>query len=304
MAAVAALVGVSCTGDVTTTLPSSTGGTPAISPPRPASGSIVIGAEQWPACLNPITACSSATWYWYTVGEQVLPYAMVLDLQGNFEASPLLTEAPTLDNGLITQNPFTLTYKLNPVANWSDSTPITSKDFAFTWKAIMHTLGAYSTAGYDRISSIDTSDPKTAVIAFNSVFVDWADLFGGVSQGLLEAHAFPKFENDPKPNLKDEMLHSLPFSGGPWVMKSWTKDLAVLTRKLLMMIDRMLLKSCAIPPVRLPIASIFCACTSCCSVRWRSVMSWLVPTRRWTVPVHPPPPDLPCAADAARRPAG
>ena len=31
----------------------------------------------------------------------------------------------------------------------------------------MNTSGAYTTVGYDQITSIDTSDPKTAVIAFN-----------------------------------------------------------------------------------------------------------------------------------------
>ena len=52
--------------------------------------------------------------------EQVLPYAMVLDLNGNFVASPLLSEAPTLDNGGITQNPFTITYKISDkaVSSW------------------------------------------------------------------------------------------------------------------------------------------------------------------------------------------
>ena len=92
--------------------------------------------------------------------EQVLPYAMVLDLNGNFVASPLLTEAPTLDNGGITQNPFTITYHLNPNANWSDGTPITSSDFDFTWRAILNTTGAYTTTGYNQIKSIVTTDPK------------------------------------------------------------------------------------------------------------------------------------------------
>ncbi len=193
-------------------------------------GSIVVGAEQWPECVNPITSCSSATWYWYSVAEHVMPYAMVLNLQGNFVASPLLVEAPTLDNGGITQNPFTIRFKINPTATWADGKPITSADFDFTWRAIMNTTGAYTTVGYNQITSIDTTDPKTAVIKFKKTFVDWPDLFGGVYQGILERAAFPKFANDPKPNLKDEMQSSIPFSGGPWVLKSWSKDQAVLVR--------------------------------------------------------------------------
>jgi peptide/nickel transport system substrate-binding protein len=109
LSAVAGLVAVACGGAKTS---SGSSASPTRGPTR--GGSIVLGAEQWPECVNPITSCSSATWTWYSVLEQVLPYAMVLDLNGNFVASPLLTEAPTLDNGGITQNPFTITYHLNP----------------------------------------------------------------------------------------------------------------------------------------------------------------------------------------------
>jgi len=193
-------------------------------------GSIVIGAEQWPECINPINECSSATWTWYSVLEHVLPYAMVLDLNGNFVASPTLAEAPTLDNGGITQNPFTITYKINPDAVWADGTPITSADFDFTWKSILNTTGAYTTVGYSSIDTIDTTDPKTAVIKFKDVFVDWPDLFGGVYQGIFEKAAFPKENASAKPNLAKEMKTSIPFSGGPWVLKSWSKDQAVFTR--------------------------------------------------------------------------
>jgi len=162
--------------------------------------------------------------------EHVLGYAMVLDLNGNFVASPLLTEAPTLDNGGITQNPFTITYKISDKAVWADGSPITSADFDFTWKAILNTTGAYTTVGYTSIDSIDTTDPKSAAIKFKDVFVDWPDLFGGVYQGIFEKAAFPKQANSAKPNLAKEMQNSIPFSGGPWVLKSWSKDQAVFTR--------------------------------------------------------------------------
>jgi len=221
--AVVSIVAAACGGKATPTATTS-----AAKPVK--GGSIVVGAEQWPECVNPINECSSATWTWYSVLEHVLGYAMVLDLNGNFVASPLLTEAPTLDNGGITQNPFTITYKISDKAVWADGSPITSADFDFTWKAILNTTGAYTTVGYTSIDSIDTSDPKTAVIKFKDTFVDWPDLFGGVYQGLFEKAAFPKFANDPKPNLKNEMQDNIPFSGGPWVLKSWSKEQAVFTR--------------------------------------------------------------------------
>jgi peptide/nickel transport system substrate-binding protein len=199
-------------------------------PTRPASprgGSIVVGSD-WPECLNPINGCASATGAWWTVLQHVLPHAMVLDEDGNWVASPLLVEAPSLANGGLTEEPFTVTYHLNPKAIWADGTPITSSDFEFTWRALMNTEAAYNTAGYDLIESIDATDPKTALIRFKDVYVDWPDLFGGPQGGLLEKAAFPQFADDPNPNLTDEMQQSIPFSGGPWILKSWTTAQAVL----------------------------------------------------------------------------
>jgi peptide/nickel transport system substrate-binding protein len=145
-------------------------------------------------------------------------------------ASPLLDEAPTLDNGGLQQGPpFTVTFNISDAAVWEDGSPITSADFDFTWKAIMNTPGAYTTVGYDQIETIDTTDPKTAVITFKDVYVDWPDLFGGVYQGLFKAAAFP--DADPeKPNLEAEMQSEFPFSGGPWILQSWSKDEAVLVK--------------------------------------------------------------------------
>jgi peptide/nickel transport system substrate-binding protein len=157
-----------------------------------------------------------------------MPRAMELDAKGNFLPSALLLEGPSLENGGLTKDPFTITYHLNPEANWADGTPISSKDFDLTWRAIMNTTGAYQTAGYDQITSIDTNDPKTAVVHLKSVYADWADLFGGAYGGLLEEAAFPRYLNDPTPDLANEMQTEIPFSGGPWVLGSFTPGKIVL----------------------------------------------------------------------------
>jgi peptide/nickel transport system substrate-binding protein len=221
---VVAIVATACGGG--TKAPSPTGSAPGA---IPKGGSIVIGAEQWPECVNPITSCSSATWYWYSVGLHVVARAMVMDLKGTFVASPLLAEAPTLENGGITQSPFTVTFKISDKAVWEDGSPITSKDFDFTWRAIMNTPGAYNRTGYDQLESIDTTNDKQAVLKFKDVYVDWGDMFGGVYAGIYKKAAFPSADAE-KPNLKSEMQDSIPFSGGPWKLQAWSKDQAVLVR--------------------------------------------------------------------------
>ena len=152
VAVVLTMVTVACSSSST----SSNGG----SSTQPHSGgSAVFGAEQWPQCLNPITSCSFASWYFYTVQEHIMPQMMRLSVDNKFEASPLITSAPSIDNGGVKQvgKGMDVTYHMNPNAVWADGSPITSADLDFTWKAIMNTTGTISTSGYDQITSIDTS---------------------------------------------------------------------------------------------------------------------------------------------------
>lgn len=192
--------------------------------PASVGGSVVFAAEQWPECLNPVTSCANASWLTWSVIHHVLPKLMEVDEAGNYQASPLITEAPSLENGLITEDPFTITFNLDPEAVWNDGTPITSEDIRFTWRAILDSTGTLSTSGYDLITDIDTSDPATAVVEFEQNYAPWADLFGGGTQFVLKADEFTSTDT------ADEMLDMISFSGAPWILDSWGSEEAVLLR--------------------------------------------------------------------------
>jgi peptide/nickel transport system substrate-binding protein len=235
---IALLTIASCTGGGAHPSPSpsrSPSATPSGAPetpsfPPPQGGEAVFGAEQWPECVNPITACAAFDWTWYTVLEHVLPRAMQLDVRGNFVASPLLVEAPTLENGGVTEDPFTVRYRISEAAVWEDGTPITSTDFRFTWRALVSTKNAFRTAGYDLIEDIDATDPRVAIIRFSEAYAPWPDLFGGPTGFVLKAAAFPNKARQEDPDLSERMMDNMPFSGGPWILRSWTRDGAVLVR--------------------------------------------------------------------------
>jgi peptide/nickel transport system substrate-binding protein len=188
-------------------------------------GSIVLGAEQFPTCLNSVNQCGTWSWLGWAVTQHVLPKAMTITTEGTFAATPLLTEAPSPENGAIKQDPFSITYRINPSAVWDDGSPITSADFEFTWQAHMKTKGSVFTNGYDKITSVDTKDPRTAVVHFKDVFADWQDLFGGNTDFVLKKAAFPG-----GPEISKEMTTEIPFSGGPWIIKTYSKNQLVLVR--------------------------------------------------------------------------
>jgi len=60
-------------------------------------GQIVIGAEQWPGCLNPITECANSSWYQWLVG---FPLSMgVYDTtnDGDYKLTPLMASEPVVE---------------------------------------------------------------------------------------------------------------------------------------------------------------------------------------------------------------
>ena len=216
LAAILALVAASCSSGKTNT------------PATPKKGgSIVVAAEQWLTCMNPLTSCNGALWQ-NILNWQVMPRLSQWDEHTNLVHSDLTTEVPSLTNGGITKSPFTVTYHLNPKAVWADGTPITSKDVRFTWLAKKNTKGVYATAGYDLITDVDASVPQTVVIKFKSIYTDWPDLFGGNDAGILEAAAFPNNKNADL--TKVLQTGPLPFSGGPWIQQTFTTTESVFVR--------------------------------------------------------------------------
>ncbi len=112
----------------------------------------------------------------------------------------------------------TLTIHLNPAAVWDDGSPITSKDLECGWKANRHTPGSIQTAGYDKISSIDTSDAKTTVVHFTERYAAYKNLFSG-SGGVIKADSVRTCDD-----ISADFHDSIPFSGRPFKMESWSKD--------------------------------------------------------------------------------
>ncbi len=185
-------------------------------------GEIVLALEQWPECLNPVTSCANAATTLWSVLVHVLPGLMDYDVDNNIGASPVLVEAPTVDNGgavLNDDGTLTITYSLNPEARWSDGTPITSTDVWFTWRAILDTEGSLNTIGYDLITDVNHDDPQTAVVTFSEAYAPWRYLFGA----LVPAHAF-----GGDTDISGFWNELIPISGGPWLQESWSSEQNIL----------------------------------------------------------------------------
>jgi ABC-type transport system substrate-binding protein len=60
-------------------------------------GQIVIGAEQWPECLNPITECANSSWMVWTTAFPVSPGAYTTTNDGQYVVTNLLAGEATVE---------------------------------------------------------------------------------------------------------------------------------------------------------------------------------------------------------------
>jgi peptide/nickel transport system substrate-binding protein len=183
--------------------------------PVPNGGTLVLGLEQEPDCLDWIGSCAGNTYGYWAANVTTMPRAFSVESSGDgwaYVPTNVLAGEPALN----TSAKQTVTYKINPKAVWSDGQAITSHDFKYTWDQIAHGQDIYDQTGYTEIASVDDSDPHVAVVTFSSTVADWKSLFGG-NYGLLPAHLL---EGKDRAKL---MADGYAWSGGPWKIESWQK---------------------------------------------------------------------------------
>ncbi|HEY3289544.1 MAG TPA: ABC transporter substrate-binding protein [Anaerolineae bacterium] len=73
---------------------------------------------------------------------------------------PLLADGPFVWNDAHTE----ITFKIKKTAKWSDGTPVTADDVAYTWASNVQYETSAGTGNKDYIDTIVASDPQTAVV--------------------------------------------------------------------------------------------------------------------------------------------
>ena len=182
----------------------------AAQPAAPKRGGIVtIAYSQEPPILNHYIGTTSAMW---SINAMVIEGLVTLDPDGNF--SPLLAEViPTKDNGGVSADGMTITFKHKKGVKWSDGTPFTCDDVVFTWKAVMtKESGAASTVGWTDIDTITCPDPDTTVVKFKNLYSPYLALFRNP--------VMPKSAGDPA-NMQKWAYNRKPVGTGPFMVQEW-----------------------------------------------------------------------------------
>ncbi len=114
--------------------------------------------------------------------------------------------------------PFTITYKIQNQASWSDGAPIAAEDFRYLWQQMISQPGVVDPAGYRLITDVASSEGgKTVTVTMSQPYAAWRQLFSD----LLPSHLLKDSPGGFQKALAVErgLIDQNPISGGQFRVK-------------------------------------------------------------------------------------
>ena len=138
---------------------------PAAFAERGTDGEVKLTFPQAVSIMNPYLSGGTKDVY---ASSLVLEPLAGLDPQGVL-IPKLVTEIPTLDNGGISADMTSITWKLLPDLKWSDGSAVTADDAVFTWQYCTHPEGGCAQATkFEGVKSVEAVDPSTIKVTFTA----------------------------------------------------------------------------------------------------------------------------------------
>ncbi len=139
------------------------------------------------------------------------------DDEGNLSAK-LAAEIPTRENGGLSADGKSVTWKLKQGVTWHDGKPFTADDAVFNWEYAKDPATASVTIGSYQDVTVEKVDQFTIVVKFAKPTPFWADAFVGTRGMLIPKHLFAEFigakSRDAPTNLK-------PVGTGPYLFREF-----------------------------------------------------------------------------------
>ena len=138
-----------------------------------------MGYPDEPATLNPVTEPAPAA---RDILRPLLPSFFRITPDLRYEPSLLAAEPEVVPAGERTE----VRFRIRGDASWSDGTPVTVEDVAFTWR-VMREVEAWNPTGFGRLIDVVADDPKTGRLVLDGPWPGWRDLFAA-GRFVLPAH--------------------------------------------------------------------------------------------------------------------
>ncbi len=178
-------------------------------PAAQAQNILTMGIYQEPENLNTYIGVQTVITY---VHKPFAEYLIDVDDEGNY-FPVLAAEIPTVENGGVSADGLTITYKLKKGVKWSDGAPFTAADVKFTWEALANPANLVkSRSGYELMESVETPDDHTAIVKYKEFYAPYLTRFAPV---------LPKHVLGGLPNINDAPYNRMPVGTGPFMVTEW-----------------------------------------------------------------------------------
>lgn len=175
-----------------------------------------------PANLNPLFAHADAGNVEAQLAHLAFEPFFDLDVQGN-RVPELLAQIPSVENGGISADGRTLTYRLRPNVRWSDGVPVTARDVLFTLRAILDPRNPVgSREGYELIDDARSLGPYTVRLHLRRAWAPAVATF--FSYGTSPQYVLPEHVLAAEAPLDRAPFDAAPTVGdGPFRFVSWQR---------------------------------------------------------------------------------
>ncbi|MDP9356335.1 MAG: peptide ABC transporter substrate-binding protein [Chloroflexota bacterium] len=131
----------------------------------------------------------------------------------------LVTEVPTIENGMLAEDLKSVTFKLKEGVTWSDGEPFTAADVVFTRDWIMAEENASVSIGtWEPIATIEAVDDLTVKVGYETPNANWYAPFAGTSYGPILPKHILEVEGSA------DAFNANPIGTGPYVIDTFSPN--------------------------------------------------------------------------------
>ena len=186
---------------------------PAAFAERGADGNVKVLYSQAVSIMNAYLSSGTKD---VEVGSLVLEPLAGFDNEGNV-IPRLVTEIPSVENGGISEDLTTITWKLTPGLLWSDGTPVTAADAVFSYEYCTHPEGGCAQAArYEGIEKVEAVDELTVKITWTAPKPNPFTAFVGATSPILQAAQFANCLGTAAPTCTEQNFK--PVGTGPFMV--------------------------------------------------------------------------------------
>jgi peptide/nickel transport system substrate-binding protein len=183
---------------------------------RGADGELVLVYWQEISLLNPYLANGIKD---YQAASLVLEPLTKTGPDGNL-LPVLAAEVPTVENGGISADLTSITYRLRPDVLWSDGTPLTAEDVIFTWQYCTNpATGCGTLSTFAGVTGVEARDEHTVEIVFDGPQPYPYTVFGGQLAPILQKDQFAACSGEAAQACSAP--NTMPIGTGPFVVEEF-----------------------------------------------------------------------------------